>query len=170
MANIVDSRIEDILRAVQARLINKLDLLNNSNCIVSQRTQPPKLTTGQVVMQVSLGAIPFDEDLWHGGGRDQVVGRARVVISIYSRIATDQSGHGERMMFDDTRGLLPLRHRVLDALADFKPLNKKDEELVREGLQPLGVSEGEHRQEQGENAEVGLIDVTFQATYDEELP
>lgn len=165
----VDTNIADLLEAIQEKLIEDIDRLNESNCIISQRDQAPQMTTGQTLVQISIGAIPFEEALWHGGERFQVTGSVTLGITVFNTMALDQPSHDKDLLLDKDRGLLPWVDEILNVLAAFEPENKDADRLLREPLQPLGISEPAHRPEAAQEHDRGIVDVNFLMTFDWDL-
>ena len=165
----LDTNIADLLEKVQEELIENIDLLNDSNCIISQRDQPPQMTTGQTLVQISIGAIPFEEALWHGGGRFQLTGSCTLGITIFNTMALDQPSHDKDLMLDKDLGLMPWADEILFVMAAFEATNRDGDELLREPLQPLGISEPTHRPEAGQEHDRGVADVNFLMTFDWDL-
>lgn len=116
---------EAVLDAVVARIRSEIDELgNDSTCFVSDYPDPtPSGVVSNLFAIVSPTDGQFGEEEQVGAGAEQVIENTGVVVTVYSTMRLDRPGRIENLLKDDTRGMLPLKQKLLKALASHNLLD-----------------------------------------------
>lgn len=121
----------DVLSAVVTRLRAEVtELANESTCFVSDYPYPPPNVANDLFATVSPVDGRFDEAQQIGAGNESVIEETGIVVTVFSRVKLDRVGKTEFLLQDATRGLLPLKRKILKALASHRLVNDDDEELL----------------------------------------
>lgn len=171
----IDIDQADVLLAVTSRLRVELEL-NERNCyLVLSAADPPAHWIGnednwQVLVSGSAGT--FDQGLFEGGGRRQVMEAWTFAVGIYTRIDLDESSHWKEAMLKANRGIYRLKKSVLHALAGVDlTIDEADEEssteesstdeetsdefFLRELIRPIHASQPVYMQPVNVDGEIG---------------
>lgn len=137
-----DVRLATVMTRLIARLQTSLSGTDANVFLVDDRRRLPLSPPGIPTYAVSFAGAEFDEGMFDGGGRNQLVANpATVYVSIWSRVQRDEEGHAGIKLTDATEGLLTLCHNVLDSLAGHMLLDGSGNEILREPIIPGGIEE-----------------------------
>ena len=126
-----------VLDAVIARLLATIDQLKPSTCFLSLDTRPSiALQSNLFVTVAPMGGI-FNVGVFDGGGRDGVLEETGVIVSAFSAMRLDRMEHAAKVLSDNSRGLLIMKHRVLDALAGHDLQDFFGNSLLTSLMQPV---------------------------------
>lgn len=120
MAVIATNQV-DVLAAVVTRLkaaVSELD--GDSLCYVSDYPAPPEQAINDLFATVSPSDGTFDVDLQEGAAANDVREYAGVLVTVFSKMKLDRHGRTDSLLSDATRGLLPLKRKILKALAGHR--------------------------------------------------
>lgn len=120
-----------VLSAVVTRLHAQVsELGNESVCFVSDYPYPPPNVASDLFATVSPVDGQFDEDIQVGAGNNSLIEYAGIVVTVFSRMKLDRAGKTESLLQDADRGLLPIKRKILKALASHRLLSGSDELLT----------------------------------------
>jgi len=165
-----DTTQDRILESIRDRLRDRIDEYNEATCFVSDSPNPLLIPPGDEFCVVSLGAGIFPAEFFVGGGANQLMEDATVVVSPYVQYAIDESGRLEEAILDHNRGILTrAKLRILRALIrdDWEP-EYHGSELLRDMIRPTQSSAPELLLTQGGLKFVSLS-ITFATPFDWEL-
>lgn len=115
---VVPTTQKTVLEAVVARLKAEVSELNGESlCYVSDYIDPPENVQTDLFAQVSPSDGQFDVDIQEGAGENDVREYAGVIVTVFSRVKLDRNGKTESLLVDATRGMLPLKRKIIRALA-----------------------------------------------------
>lgn len=115
---VVNTTQKAVLEAVVTRLkANVTELNGDALCYVSDYPEPPENVQTELFAMVSPSDGQFDVDIQEGAGANDVREYAGVVVTVFSRVKLDRHGRTESLLVDSTRGMLPLKRKILRALA-----------------------------------------------------
>ena len=120
MAVIATNQV-DVLAAVVTRLkaaVTELD--GDSLCYVSDYPAPPENVQNDLFATVSPSDGTFDVDLQEGAAANDVREYAGILVTVFSKMKLDRHGRTDSLLSDSTRGLLPLKRKILKALAGHR--------------------------------------------------
>jgi len=165
----VDVTQSVVLQRVVARLRDQLSL-DPRQCFESlQAESPPEIPPGgNYFLSVSPGSGQFWPEEQVAGNITEQWG---VVVTGYARIQLDSVNHDDRILHDDVRGLLEIKHKILKSLCGHDLLTADGDTFLRQVLyatsagQPqIGspISNGQPRRDMY----IGWISVAFGVDFD----
>lgn len=133
---------EKILTAIVDRLIDKIDRLNDQNCILADQAIPVNVPGGRFIVTVSPGSGSFVGQMFAGAGADTLSEDGSAIITPIVIQNLDRPRQSRRRLVgtdDQTLGLYEWKAEILSALFgydDWEPADD-DQPLLREQLAPL---------------------------------
>ena len=114
----------EVLSAVVEALLDEIDDLTRSTCVVSHYPQVPPGSSSNVFVTVTPMEGSFEPQDHHSA----IIENAGVVVTVWSAIK-GRAGRGEQELMDETRGVLDWKRRILRVLCG--------RDLSVEGSNPL---------------------------------
>ncbi|MCD0459102.1 hypothetical protein [Roseiconus lacunae] len=137
----------EILHAITERLISSIDLLNDSNCWLSDQAVPGSMPAGRFAVTVSVGAGRFPHEYFDGGGVDTLTEDGAIVITPIVSSPADRPKRawktiGGRAQRGDAPTLIQLKQLILKAMLseDWEPTNESGDAILRDMISPLDSS------------------------------
>lgn len=155
----------DVLERFVARISERLSLEKGRCFIVAMpelRASPPG---GEYFVTVAPGTGSFDVELQIGGGEFQCTEEWQVLVTVYSRIKLDQSGHDDRLLVDAGRGLYKLKRLVLKALVGNDLETDGGDTFLRQLLYVISCGQPEYDKEK----QIGWLSMVFGVSWDWDL-
>lgn len=162
MARVATNQI-DVLLAVVKRLTDRVALLNDSNCTISDSPDPPPGMTHDLFCTVAPTNGRFDEAAGTGGGEHVAIEYAGVAVTVYWSRSLDQNGQIVTLLTDRTRGLLKLKWQILRALTGHD-LEWEGNQILVNLMQPLTADVP-----QTDRKKIGDLSLTFSTDLEWEL-
>lgn len=133
---------ERILTAIVDRLIDRIERLNDQNCILSDQAIPVIAPGGRFIVTVSPGAGSFVGQMFAGAGADTLSEDGSAIITPIVISHLDRPRQASRRLVgtdDQTLGLYEWKAEILSALFGYDDWEPADGEqpLLREQLAPL---------------------------------
>lgn len=131
---------------------------------------PGTLPGGDWWLSVSYSDGDTDRPMFDGGGDGQLVETVYLTVTGYSRIKTDPTGNDSHLLLDATRGLLPIKKKIMQALAGQDPKDRDNAPFLRGHLQPVHATAPSIMTD-GDTNKIyfGMIAVTFEIMFDWDL-
>ena len=129
MARVATTQV-DVLEAVISRLISQLTELKASNCYLSLEPYPDERITHPLCCIVSPMGGVYDATVFEGAGSNSLIENSGVIVSVWSNLKLDQSGHAERVLNDAARGLIVLKRKILMALTGHDLLDSDGNQIL----------------------------------------
>ena len=159
----VDVTQGDLSTAIVARLQTALGL-NDRNCFETiAPDQPNMVPGGDFFVTVSPGGGQFEQG---EQSAPNVTEYTDVVVTAYTRIRTDSTGHDQQLLQDLKRGLLTLKRMLLKALVGqwLNPAYNLRQSVYARGSEAPKVLQDAHA-----GTLLGAISVTFGVDFDWDL-
>lgn len=104
----IDGTDFDLLKAVKARLLEKVPKLTEGLVMICDEPIPPKayFPRGDLACTLALTDGKFDEAKYNGGAANQLTETKQLVVTMFTRVKIDQPPRAEYSMLDPERGLL----------------------------------------------------------------
>lgn len=135
MATRVNTTQIAVLQAVVARLQAALTL-SDLQCFLSVHAEPNATVDQNLWITVSPEMGHFDDDLFAGAGRNAVAENTWAVITIFSEPRLDRTGRDDVLLADPVVGVLSMKHRAINALTGFDPVNGDSNFILMEPMSP----------------------------------
>lgn len=102
----------EVLRAVVELLLDEIDDLTRSTCVVSHYPQIPPGSSNNVFVTVT----PMEGSFEPQDHQSAIIENSGVVVTVWSAIK-GRAGRGEQELMDETRGVLDWKRRILRVLS-----------------------------------------------------
>jgi len=165
----------DVMQSVIRRLRQELSL-NDRQCffVLNDQNGMPAIPVGVIgdgcYVTVAPGESSIDDGLAVGEPIEQVTEYATVHVTGLTRIHLDSTGHDEKLLLDETRGLLSIKHRILQAMCGQDLTLENGNTFLRELVRPVAIGSPQAGTI-GENASltVGFVTILFSVPFDWDL-
>ncbi len=162
----VDTTQQAILERVADRLRDQLALPDEGVYLILEPLDPPKVPRGgKFFLGVSAGAgqFPLEEQVEGNITEDWTLG-----VTLYVRMALDQTDTASSRLLDTTRGLLPLKQTILAALVGWDLTLESGNTCLRQVLHCESASRPQViGREGGYTTELlGLLTLNFPISHD----
>ena len=141
---------DEILVAIRDRLRTAIDVLNDSNCFVTDQPIPLHMPGGAYCVTVTPGEGTFPFEFFVGGGNATLTEQGSVIITPMVCMKLDRPFRSEQALLLPDRGLLWWKRAILQALLVWDPSNfpgpswevtdPNGRPLLRSELQPIRAS------------------------------
>lgn len=138
----VDSRLDTILNAIVARLIDEVEDADEASCFLAIETDQLAPSADGFVVLVSPQSGQFDEGALDGGGQVMATDYFEFSVTVYSTTMLDDSYRDNKALTDAALGLVQRHRDVLQALTAHDLLNTDDENVLRDPILPRGYEFG----------------------------
>lgn len=160
----IDVEQSDVLAAVIARLRDTLSLSDRHCYEVARAADAPSIPPGgDYWLTVAPGPGDFAEEEQAPGN---VTESTDVIVTAYSRIKTDSTGHDHYMLVDDSRGLLKIKKLILGALCGQDLTNDSGNTFLRQTCFARRSTAPDLVRLQGSDNAFGSIQITFGVPFD----
>lgn len=135
----MSSRVPTTQAAVLQAIVDRLKAalsFSDSQCFLSVHAEPNATVDQNLWITVSPEDGQFDQELLDGAGRSGVAEQTWAVLTIFSQVRLDRPEHDVSMLNDTSRGVLSLKHRVINALTQFDPTNSDGDFILMEPMAP----------------------------------
>ena len=171
----------DLLIAIRDRLRQEgKPEFDSATCFLSDEPLPAVFPSKEPICTVCLSDQRYDTATYAGAGPNALCEAVPILITLLNRCVLDAPPRAEQALIHDSRGLLKLRRRVLQALLLSStqecashgdlwiPLNVDgDQFLVERGLIPQGCTSPRYMV-QGDRSFLGVT-ITLIAQFDQDL-
>jgi len=106
----------DIMEAVRARLRSKHVEFTAKTCFLSDTPIPPVMPFSDFAVTIVNGGTSYDENTYMGAGPNALDNQLTLLITIIKLCALDTPGRTEDALIHHSRGILPYRKTILNAL------------------------------------------------------
>lgn len=161
----IDGAQDLLIESLVARLREALGLSDSQVYQTWEPLSPQFPAGGDFSVSVAIGDGSFDLDLWEGGGRHQTCEQATVIVTGYSRVKLDRPDHWQKILRDESRGLLVVKKKILDVCCGYDLLDSSGNSLLRNPLYPLHA----YRPTYDKQASIGRVSIEFATDFDWEL-
>lgn len=164
MAAPIKTRLDAIVLACQARLVEILRWPEERVLVADPDDVDPVPTAvdGLCCLWPESASIRHYE----AAGRYRTAEDVRLVVAVYTRLAVDAKPSGRAWLTGAGRGHLIARHRVLDALVAFQPVDEESNWLCQ---QPIAPAPNSKPKRDRKTPGWGESRLTFQFVYDLDL-
>lgn len=138
----IDSRLDTILLAIIARLIDEVDDADEASCYLAIDEQEIAGSADNFVLVVSPMSGQFDDGALDGGGQLVATDYFDFSVTGYSTTMLDQTYQDTKALTDATLGLVQLHRDILQALTAHDLLNTDDENVLRDPILPRSYEFG----------------------------
>ncbi len=163
MPDRIDIVEAEVFRLIVERLRTVL-ILTEERCY--ETTEPlnaPQMPTGgDYFLSVSPGDSIFDEELAIGGQTNEI---GTATVTYYSRIKLDRTMHDKEILRNVTRGLLPIKKKVLKTLQLHDLLDDSSKPFLRQFLMAVRS----HRSKYDVDECLGWGGLDFKVSFDWDL-
>ncbi len=162
----VDTTQQAILERVADRLRDRLALPDEAVYLVLEPLDPPNAPRGgKFFLGVSAGAgqFPLEEQVEGNITEEWTLG-----VTLYVRMALDQTDTASSRLLDQTRGLLPLKQRILAALVGWDATLESGDTFLRQILYCESASRPQLISREGSYGSdpLGLLTLDFTIAHD----
>jgi hypothetical protein len=160
--------LETIVALLQARLG-----LTEATCfeVESADDIPPLPPGGDYWLTIAAdeGTFPPEEQTPGNpltGTPGNLTEQGGFIVSGFTRIQLDQTGHAKKLHHDTRRGLLTIKHRILSALIGIDPVTSENLAFVRQTLYVTRASRPSVWKHPDSGLTIGMIQLFFGLDWD----
>ncbi len=169
MARAFSTTPDLIFTQIVARLIDQVSNANDSTCYISLDPDDlPAANAGEFIFVVTPAVSGnFDDGLFDGGGQSQTTVRWPVVVTVWSTVIRDASGHDTQFLTHATLGIIAQGTLVLKALAghDLQDAEDTPSEILAQPIFPSDAALDRRDPPSGK----GFIQFGFEVIFDWDL-
>lgn len=136
----IATTLDIILTQVVARLIDQITDATTGTCYISLEVDElPAANSGEFIFVVSPAITgQFRAGLFDGGGVNQATCDWPVIVTLWSTVLRDESGHDTEFITNATRGIVINGTNVLKALAghDLQDAEDTPNEILAQAIFP----------------------------------
>lgn len=160
----IDIEQAEVLDAIVSRLQTVLELSERQCFPMARATDVPSVPPGgDYFVTVAPGAGVFEPEEQAAGNITEI---GEVIVSAYTRIKTDSTGHDRHLLMNDARGLLAVKKLLLEALCGHDPATEGDDTFLRQWLFAKRADAPDLVSAGADGIHCGVIRVTFGVSWD----
>ena len=160
----IPTSLDVILPVLRARLVSVTGL-PAERVGALQRNDVPFNAHGDNYVFLRVEDSSFDMADIIGAGRIDSREEVLLSLTVRSRLATDEANMDWKWLTDESYGNLRLRHRCIDALLCFQPLDDDGNWLVTEPIKPTTTRRPRKEEGKAPNREWGESTTWWKMTY-----
>ncbi len=169
MTRLSSTTLNLILTQIVARLIAQVSNANASTCYISLDPDDlPAASSGEFIFVVTPAVSgQFDGGLFDGGGQSQATVRWPVIVTVWSTVIRDESGHDAQFLTHATLGVIAQGTLVLKALAghDLQDAEDVPSEILAQPIFPSDAALDRRDPPKGK----GFMQFGFEVIFDWDL-
>ena len=157
----------DVLASVVTQLQSALSLTDRQCYPVARAQEVPSIPPGgDYWLTVAGGSGQFIDEEQAAGN---VTEDTEIIVSGYTRIKTDSTGHDACLLMDDARGLLAIKKKILGALVGQDLTDEGGDTFLRQWLHARRSDAPELVIAGPDGVNCGVVRVTFGTIFDWKL-
>lgn len=163
----IDVSQDEVIESIVLRL-RTLHTLGERQCYETIEPLSPAIVPpgGDFWLTVSPGGGQFDESMQIGGGQSQLMEDAEVIVTGYSRVRLDSTDHDAKLLRDASRGLLVVKKKILQLVADDLVLPAPSTDVF---LRQFVVARSATAPQYDSDKSIGWLSIYFGISYDWDL-
>lgn len=169
-ASVCSTTHEAVLTAIVHKLRTDIaELGNESCCFMSDAPSPGIEIHEDLFCTVAPADDTFDDRSPMGAAERGIVEFAVVQVTVWSRLMLDRLEHSNRALTDSARGLLKVKHRILQSLAGQQIYGDAPLNLVPLLIEPLRPVRALHPTSRRADDDLRSISLIFRAAFSWDL-